>query len=122
MAISYTVDESRGLVFERWVGEITSRELADHWRTITKDMSAMSCIGSLADISECAFHVTSDELTSIINSILIPAIPSKSWKVAVVVSKPVQFGVARQYGAWTDDIHQMAIFSDPELAIEWLLN
>jgi len=89
---------------------------------MTTDMTAMGCKGSLADISECAFHITSDELTEIIHSIVIPAIPSKSWKAAVFVRKPVQFGVARQYGAWTGERHQMEIFLDRELAIEWLMN
>ena len=89
---------------------------------MTTDSAAMGCRGSLADITECVFQIAGAEFTQIIRTIVIPAIPTKAWKAAVLVSKPFQFGVAGQYGAWVDDRHQMEISLNRELAIEWLMS
>jgi hypothetical protein len=47
---------------------------------------------------------------------------TRKWKAAVLVTKPVQHGVAMQYGAWTDDVHEMTIFTDRALALDWLMS
>lgn len=121
MPISYTIDSARRVVLERWIGDIYGSDLSEHWRVMTGDPAAMGCRGSLADITECTFHIAGDELSKIIRAVVIPALLSNSWKAAILVNGPVQFGLARQYGAWTDDKHEMAIFSDRESALAWLL-
>jgi hypothetical protein len=122
LAISYKVDSAAGVVLEHWIGEITANELSAHWRLLTSDLAAMECKGSLADISECVIRFSSEQLFSLIRSVVIPAIPTRKWKAAVLVTKPVQHGVAMQYGAWTDDVHEMTIFTDRALALDWLMS
>lgn len=121
MAISYEVDTNSEIVLEYWNGEINAQVLAAHWRTLTADPAAMACKGSLADITGCELRFTTDELKSLISQVVAPAIQSRPWKSAVLVAKPVQHGVARQYGALTVAQNELLIFTDPVLARNWLL-
>jgi hypothetical protein len=118
--ISYKVDDSAGIVVEKWIGDITSQVLKDHWRSLTSDPVAMACKGALADISGCSLRFSSEELDQLIRSIVRPGIGGRPWKSAVVVAQLVQHGVARQYGALTDSKNEIEIFTDSALAREWL--
>jgi hypothetical protein len=121
MAIEYTIDHELGVILETWLGEIGASELASYWRRILVDPEVLALRRTLVDLRHGNIGFTGAELASMVKSIVIPMLGGKSWKTALLIEKPVQFGVSRQYQVFAETYSQDAIFHDPETAMRWLL-
>ena len=50
----------------------------------------------------------------------IPALNGRDWTTAIVVDRPVQFGVSRQYHVFAERYSKDCIFHDYDAALRWL--
>jgi hypothetical protein len=120
MGITYEVDASKGVVFERWLGAIAGPDIVDHWMLLATDKEAMACGRSVADIRECALQVSGEELRYLVTFVLGPVLEGRHWKTAVLVREPVQFGMAREYQTLAGVFKEDAVFTDLPAACQWV--
>lgn len=122
MPITYTVDLERGISEARWTGRITVDDVRDHWTRLLADPDALRFRRSLADIREADFELRGPELDALVRTLMAPALEGRSWKAAIIVEKPVQMGLSRQYQVFAERYSVDAIFTDPDAARAWLLS
>jgi hypothetical protein len=120
MPISYSIDAQLGVIVETWVGNVSARELAEYWRKYLADPEVLSLRRTLVDLRQSHPTFTGRELSDLISSIVDPILQGRDWKTAIIVDKPVQFGISRQYHVFAEHYSRDAIFSDPAAALEWL--
>jgi hypothetical protein len=121
MPMRHEIDESRSIVLEYWDGAITAEDLAQYWRVLTADDEAMLIRRSVADVKEIEIRFSGEEMRNCILTILEPALKDRKWKVAIVISSPLQYGVARQFVALAQQVTEASIFDEPSPALDWLL-
>lgn len=121
MPISYTLDEENGFINEVWTGDIAASDLASYWRRYLADPEVLRIRRTLVDLRGCRILFKGVELSSLVESMVIPVLDGRDWKTAIVVGHPTQFGVSRQYQVFAESYSSDAIFSDPEDARRWLL-
>jgi hypothetical protein len=121
MTIEYTIDHERKVILETWLGTTTASELASYWRRILVDPEVLAIRRTLVDLRGASIEFTGLELASMVESIVIPMLGGKTWRSALLIEKPVQFGTSRQYQVFAENYSQDAIFHDPEAAMRWLL-
>ena len=75
---------------------------------------------TVVDLRESNPTFTGMELSSLIHTVVFEKLVGKDWITAIVVAKPLQFGVSRQYQVFAECYSRDAIFEDPDLALEWI--
>jgi hypothetical protein len=121
MPITYVVDRGLNIVITNWTMEISAETVTSHYTQVLQDASAMNCGKSLADLREADLKLTGSEFNQIIARIVIPKLGSRRWTSAIVVQRPDQYGVARQYDVFASSYSSNSIFYDYDKALEWLL-
>ena len=121
MTIEYTIDNERRVIVETWRGVTTASELASYWRRMLVDPEALAIRRTFVDLRDASIDFTGAELASMVESIVVPLLGGKSWKSALLIEKPVQFGSSRQYQVFAESYSRDAIFHDAEAAMRWLL-
>ena len=122
MPITYSIDLDRRLIFERWTGDVSGADLARYWRDYLADPQVMAIRRTIVDLRESNPTFTGMELSSLIHTVVFNALEGRDWTTALVVAKPLQFGVSRQYQVFAECYSRDAIFEDPDLALEWIQN
>ena len=120
MPISYSIDAQLGIILETWVGNVSASDLTEYWRNYLADPKVLSLRRTLVDLRQANLTFTGRELSDLISHIVDPILQGRDWKTAIVVDSPVQFGVSRQYHIFAEHYSRDEIFSDPELALQWL--
>ena len=120
MPIAYSVDRQKGLITETWTGDITAAELDAYWRDYLKDPDVRAVRRTLVDLRQCRILFTGAQLSILVRQTVLPMLDGESWKTAIVVEHPVQFGVSRQYQVFAENFSVDSIFEDPEAALAWL--
>jgi hypothetical protein len=121
MPIEYSVDLDRKLIFEVWTGEVTAKVLGTYWRAYLADPEVMAIRRTLVDLRQCEIIFTGSELSELVDDLVSPILAGRHWRTALVVGRPAQFGVSRQYQVFAQHYSQDAIFHEPEAALKWLL-
>ena len=120
MPITYSLDAERGLIFESWSGDVSASDLADYWRAYLADPEVMAIRRTVVDLRDSNPTFTGAELSSLIHNIVFDVLGERDWITAIVVAKPLQFGVSRQYQVFAECYSRDAIFEDPDLALAWI--
>jgi len=121
MPITYQVDATLGIVVARWCGPIPINEVVDYWTALAADKEALACGRAIADLRECELRFTGEELRLMAKQILEPALRGRNWKGAIVVKEPLQYGVSRQYGVYSEAFSNVNVFYSDVLARKWVL-
>jgi hypothetical protein len=122
MPISYEIDEARGLVHTTASGTLTdsdilqlkARLVADpRWRSTMRELSDVRAIDKL--------EVTAEGVQSMMLRDQSDAAALASYRLAIVVSKEVAYGMARMYQILTErTVPHVGVFRDMEEARSWL--
>jgi hypothetical protein len=121
MPIQYSINRSLALIEERWTDTITIQTLKEYWLHYLADTEVMHIRKTLVDLRMANIKFIGRELDSLIRSDVVPRLKGLTWKTAIVVERPVQYGVSRQYQVFAELYSNDSIFYDYEKAIEWLL-
>ena len=68
-------------------------------------------------------HRASDEgveLAEVLRSVVAPRLAGRRWVAALLVATPTQYGQARQFEAYAEDVSRNQIFLDEGEALAWL--
>jgi hypothetical protein len=121
MPITYWIDSQQQVIFERWSGDVSASDLARYWRGYLADPQVMAIRKTVVDLRESNPTFSGAELAGLIDTIVRPTLAGRDWITAIVVDKPVQFGISRQYQIFAEFYSQDAIFHDLGRASEWVL-
>ena len=123
MPISYTIYSEAQLLFIRAYGVVTQQERIQTMLAWLADPEYERCLDAMCDFSAATSTPKLDDLRELI-TVLENRLPSKGpRKLAIVVSQPVTFGVARVFEdliALEGVPLQVSVFFDRELAWQWL--
>jgi hypothetical protein len=122
MPISYSIDAQLGIILETWAGNVSAKDLAEYWRSYLANPEVLALRRTLVDLRQAHPAFTGSELSGLISSIVDPILQGRDWKTAILVDRPVQFGISRQYHAFAEHYSRDAIFSDLASALEWLMS
>ena len=121
MPISYSVDSERGLIVSRWEGPVTAEDLASHWKKLFSDERALALRRSFADLRGSDLLFSGADLHRLTSDIVLPELEHGSWKTAIIVDRPVNFGISRQFQNWARLFSDSELFEDEHAALVWLL-
>jgi hypothetical protein len=120
MPISYAIDRANGCIVETWIGDITAKELAAHWRRYLADADVLALRRTLVDLRNCRIAFTPAELSQLVERLVRPALHGMNWRTAIVVGDPDHFEMSRQYHVVAESYSQDSVFSTPDAALAWL--
>jgi len=121
MPISYSIDLEKNVIFEVWTGDIAATDLELYWTKYLEDTQVLSIRRTLVDLRTANILFRGELFADLIAKIVQPVLAGKDWKTAIVVERPVQFGVSRQYQVFAETFSRDSIFHDYDEALEWLL-
>lgn len=121
MPIYYQIDLERGMLFIVAEGAISQEERLTAMEAWLNDPDFRPGLQTLADFSKATNVPTLPELEEIIVQIRRYASTIGQKKIAMVSTRPVTFGVARQFGALAPgDLLTVRVFKDRDAALAWL--
>ena len=120
MPIHYKIDSERGMLFVVAEGESTQPERLAAMQGWLSDPDFRPGLQTLADFSQATNVPTLSELEEIVEHIRRHANVIGQKKIAIVTSRPVTFGVARQFGALAPGLMTVQVFKDRDAALAWL--
>ena len=120
MPITYSIDAERQIIFERWSGDVSGADLARYWRAYLADPHVLAIRRTVVDLRESNPTFTGAELASLIHTLVFDVLRGRDWITAIVVARPVQFGVSRQYQVFAECYSRDSIFEDLDLALAWI--
>ncbi|PYN87176.1 MAG: hypothetical protein DMD87_14890 [Candidatus Rokuibacteriota bacterium] len=121
MPLSYRIDPSAEMVLIVGVGFITQSERIAAIQTWLRDPGFRPGPRTLCDFSEVTSTPTMKELREIVSIVDEHAAAIGKKKLAVIASRPVTFGVARQFQTLADfGPLDVEVFKDRRAALGWL--
>ena len=118
--ISYSIDRSLGIIFEVWRGDVTAADLGSYWKAYLANPEVLELRRTLVDMREATICFTGGEMLELVSNLVIPLLRGRDWKTAIVVQKPDQFGVSRQYHFFAEQYSTDSIFFESDEALRWL--
>ena len=118
--ITYSIDAASGVILEVWEGNVTAADLRRYWEAYLADPEVMALRRTLVDLRQARIQFTGAELSVLISMVVEPALKGRNWITALLVARPVVFGVSRQYQVFAERYSRDAIFQNFDDALEWL--
>jgi hypothetical protein len=121
MPMTYQIDANAGMLCVVVDGETTQAEVLKVMQTWMRDPAFQPGLPTLADVSKATTLPTLRELKEIAGIMRQYAQVIGRKKVAIITSRPVAFGVARQFGALlTSGLLTVHVFKDRSAGLTWL--
>lgn len=122
MPISYSIDKNLGVVFTTATGRLTEEELLEDKRRLTSDPNFSPEFVELSDIRAVSdLAITPEGIARMVMQDEDDADKLSAYKLAIVVSKEVAFGLARMYESMTQaNVPNVRIFREINEARDWL--
>lgn len=120
MPIQRSIDADNGYTIEVWSGSISITYLKEYWTEFLSDPELLKIRRSIVDIRNAEIGFSGQELSDLIQWLVIPKLKGLSWTTAIIVAQPLQYGISRQYQVFADTYSKDAIFTDYESAAAWL--
>lgn len=122
MPITYSIDRERNVVFTTIRGVLTDDELLDHKMRLTSDPNFKSGMVELSDAREVGeLAVTAEGVGRFVTQDSKDSELLKDYKLAIVASEDVVYGMARMYQTLTEkNVPAVRIFRDLDEAKAWL--
>lgn len=122
MAISYRIDEAKGVVITTATGVLTDDDLLQHKERLTVEPRWKPGMRELSDIRRIErLEVTALGVKSLVSHDERSADRLRSFRLAIVTADEVVFGMGRMYQMMTErNVPHVRIFRDMDEAIEWL--
>jgi hypothetical protein len=120
MPIAYRIDQEKKLIHETWTGEVHAAELAAYWKRYLADPEVLKIRRTIVDLRTCVIAFRGTDFDGLIQTIVLPALEGRKWTTAIVVARPLQFGVSRQYQVFADRYSRDSIFASMADAEKWI--
>jgi hypothetical protein len=122
MAISYRIDPQLGLVHTTATGVLKDEELLAHKRRLAEDPEFKPEMKELSDVRAVErLEVTTEGVRRLVATDQEQAPQLSDYKLALVVSTDIVFGMARMYQTLTEEsVENVRVFRELDEARAWL--
>ena len=122
MPISYVIDKEQGVALATASGELTENDLLEHKRKLFSDPEFRSGFVELSDVRFIEkLNVSPEGIRKFVAQDSADAPGNKEYKLAIVVSQDLAFGMGRMYEMSTSkNFSNVRIFRDMQEARTWL--
>jgi hypothetical protein len=121
MPLTYRIDSAAGMLLVVGEGFITQPERIEAIQAWLRDPDFRPGLNTLADFSDTTSTPTMKELRELVMIIDQHSAAIGKKKLAVIATKPVTFGVARQFQTLADSGPlDVGVFKDRRAALGWL--
>ena len=120
MPIQYRIDPDTDIIFRRFTGDITFDDFEQHWCALLADPAVPESLAMIVDLRDCRLRVHGDEISRLVADVIEPSLGRRRWFAAVVVAAPVQYGITKQFIAYSSGCGVTDIFYDVNEALTWL--
>lgn len=121
MSTSYSIDPSRHLVRIILSGQADLNETIDVLNSVVNDRSYQTDLDFLFDVANITHYMTYDELSSLYEYYKATMEKKITGKVAVVITKPLQYGITRIAATiFSAKKIEVEAFYTEEKALDWL--
>ena len=122
MAITYAIDSALGVVFTKATGVLTDDDLVGHKQNLLRDPGFKPGMVELSDVRGVErLEVTPEGIRGFVTQDKADADRLRGFKLAIVASQDVVFGMARMYQMLTaENPLNVNVFRDMEKARVWL--
>ncbi len=122
MAISYTIDTDRGIIWTIAAGRLTDEQLTEHKRALLRDPVFQADMKEMSDVRAVeTFDVTPDGIREFAEFDMNHKDHIGSHQLALLVPTDFAFGMARMYEMFTEDSStRVHVFRDETEARKWL--
>lgn len=121
MPMTYRIDSDAGMLFIVGEGAITQAERIETMQAFVNDVSFRPGLSTLFDVSAATTTPSLAELEQIVMFVQRHAASIGRKRLAIVTSRPVTFGVARQFQALAESSPlDVEVFTDRDAAVGWL--
>jgi hypothetical protein len=120
MPITWEIDAADDVILEVWDGVITAADVSGHWRSFLTEPAVLECRRTLVDLRPARLALYGHELAALVRDVAAPMLGDLTWRTAIVVDEPAEFGFAQQYQAFAEVFSEDAIFYDTREARRWL--
>lgn len=121
MPLSYTLDEARGIVVERWSGDVSIAEISAHWAMMLDNPAALRMGRGLVELVDIRQRFTGPEMMHAVGRLVV-LLNGTRWRTAVVAPRVDLFGSSRQFQTMAEPHVTTEIFDNREAALAWLLD
>ena len=120
MPIQNRLERDARVIIETWSGTITIRDVDEYWHRLLTDPEALELRRTIADLRDADIAFSGAELEALVRRYVVPTLAGRTWRTAIVVAHPVQFGVSRQHEAFAERYSESEIFDDVSKAMVWM--
>lgn len=121
MPLTYHIDPQAGIIEVRGAGVITQAEYVDGLMSWMIDPLFRPGLDGLCDFTAAESTPTMADLRELIDLVARHTAYVGRVKVAIIASKPITFGVAREFASLAEAAHfEVQLFGDRDSAMSWL--
>lgn len=120
MPIQFEIDRVHGIVYHDFDGPITFGELETYWRTFLSKNDLPRPLALFADMRKCTMEVHGDDIQAIVHTVIEPLLGERRWVAAAVVGSTTEYGVTKQFMAYSERCGITEVFLDADEALAWL--
>src|SRR4029453_6342339 len=121
MPLTYQIDPQAGIIEVRGAGVITHAEYVDGLMSWMIDPLFRPGLDGLCDFTAAESTPTMADLRELIDLVARHTAYVGRVKVAIIASKPITFGVAREFASLAEAAHfEVQLFGDRDSAMFWL--
>jgi hypothetical protein len=121
MPLTYQIDPQAGIIEVRGAGVITHAEYVDGLMSWMIDPLFRPGLDGLCDFTAAESTPTMADLRELIDLVARHTAYVGRVKVAIIASKPITFGVAREFASLAEATHfEVQLFGDRDSAMSWL--
>ena len=129
MPALHKIDNDMKLITTIWSGEAVDSELVDALTKYQKDIKSQPeycSYNEIVDFSQAVdFKLTSDGMRRLVQIAAHSDVQGVKTKLAIIVSKPVAYGLARMYEAYRTLVpsvsKEVRVFRDYKNALGWIV-
>ena len=117
MPVEYVIHRELRLVVTTGRGRVTAEELVEHRERLLKDSDFDPTFNQFSDFSELErTNLQPNDVRAFAREQVFAPVSRR----ALLVRRPHQFGVTRQYQAYHEDRSNVQVFYDRQEALDWL--
>ncbi len=122
MPITYTIDRALQLIRVVWHGQVDDNDLRAHVQRLLLDPEARALGRNVTDVRAARMQLNGLGISSVVSQVIEPGLGGQRWRTGFVVSGPAQFGMLRQFEAYSDGTVAVGIFEEIAEAERWVLS
>jgi hypothetical protein len=122
MPLHRSIDQERQFLRGTWSGVVTGADLAAAVDSLMADPEAWALGRSLTDMRAAELILHGTDINETVLGSIVPNFGTRKWRMALLVSTPLQYGICRQFLALTSSNFSGDVFYDEDAALTWLLS